>query len=187
MHAAPATDTTGTNHSEATYSVEARFTRYSEVMAQRGVSFVQAKEVAVSPNGTKGRDGQESPLYARSPTAGEGEGRRAMRPVSLMKAMFHQTTDLGTLADSDAWRTPSVPTYKTKAIAARPVQGAPVKERLAYIGSQLDAFGRRGVILERYELLGGDDRCQGGACLHQKSRTMVGRGVSYVVACCCQV
>lgn len=84
-------------------------------------------------------------------------------PIAQMKAMFHQTTDLGTFAESDAWKTPPVSSCKSGAMAARPVQGAPVKQRLAYIGRQLDAFGRRGVILERYEMLGGDDRCQGGA------------------------
>ena len=36
---------------------------------------------------------------------------------------------------------------------------------MAYIGKQLDAFGRRAVVLKQFEMLGGEDRCIGGVLL----------------------
>ena len=165
MHAAPATHSTVTSDSETARSVEARLTRHSEVLTNADASSVRSKGIPGPRGGVLGRDGEEGRGMETVTTIGEDESSEIIRPMALLRAMFHQTTDLGTLAESDAWRTPSVPTFRTNAIAAQPAQGAPVKERLAYISSQLDAFGRRGVILDRYEMLGGDDRCQGGACL----------------------
>ena len=80
-----------------------------------------------------------------------------------MRAADHPAKGLQSVGSSSAWTTLPLP---TQAPPRRPGEGATVKERLVYIGKQLDAFGRRGVILKQFEMLGGDDRCIGGALLH---------------------
>lgn len=96
-------------------------------------------------------------------TDDEGVGQTAE-----MRALFHQPTDLGTLAEADALKT--LPMVPAQVGPARDAEETTVKERLASIGRQLDAFGRRGVLLGQYEMLGGDDRCQGGVTLQNSPR-----------------
>ena len=85
--------------------------------------------------------------------------------ASLARKTLYPATDVQTVGSSSAWTTlPLSP----QAAPQRPGEGATVKERLVYIGKQLDAFGRRGVILKQFEMLGGDDRCIGGAFLRCK-------------------
>ena len=107
----------------------------------------------------RGSDEVEQAVSMGKKACDEGSSAAAQ-----MLAKFHPPTDLGTLAESDALRTLTAADAEAGASIPRLPAGAAVKERLTYIGKQLDAFGRRGVILERYEMLGGDDRCQGGAC-----------------------
>ena len=79
-----------------------------------------------------------------------------------MRAPLHPATHMQTDGSSSAWTTlPLTP----QAAPQVPDAGATVKERLHYISQQLDAFGRRAVILKQFEMLGGDDRCIGGALL----------------------
>lgn len=88
------------------------------------------------------------------PTAGSAAGSTAR-----MRAMLHPPTDLGTLAESDAWDSVSqgyVPTPKD------PGGTASAKQRLDFIEEQLDRLGAQGVILGRYEALN-ESRCRGGA------------------------
>ena len=79
-----------------------------------------------------------------------------------MRTPCHPHADVPTVGSSSTWVT--LPP-RTQAAPQHPGAGATVKERLAYIGKQLDAFGRRGVILKQFETLGGDDRCIGGVLL----------------------
>ena len=80
-----------------------------------------------------------------------------------MRAADHPAKGLQSVGSSSAWTTLPLP---PQAAPRHPGAGATVKERLLYIGKQLDAFGRRGVILKQFEMLGGDDRCIGGAAPH---------------------
>ena len=109
----------------------------------------------------------------RSAAADAGGAGSAMteaqptRPVvdvtsAQMQAADHLPKGAQSVESSSAWTTLPLP---TQAPPRRPAEGATVKERLVYIGKQLDTFGRRGVILKQFEMLGGDDRCIGGALL----------------------
>lgn len=93
-----------------------------------------------------------SPL--QGPAGGGGSGS-----AMLMRALYHQTTNLGTFAESDAWRTVSMAVGPPQA----PGFGASLREQLTFMEQQLDSFGPRGKILDgRYEMLGDEQRCRGG-------------------------
>lgn len=141
--------------------------RSGEAMSQMGAIMVATKSsaetaagaVEVQPPEGAGAGKPDAGAAAAGAAVPHGPGVDAAA-AARMRELFHQPTDLGTLEHTDAWRTlPSA----TCAAPQRPGQGASMKERLAYIGRQLDAFGSRGVILKQYEKLGGDDRCYGGA------------------------
>ena len=72
--------------------------------------------------------------------------------------LFNQQTQMDTFADSRAFQTlPLAPAEPPR----DPGSHASPRERLDYIQQQLQAFGLRGPILRRFELL--ESRCRGGA------------------------
>ena len=146
-------------------------TRFGEAVPHANVSLMSSQLAKLASRSRTGdeRANRGGGASSRRPGGKVGGTRKEERrpdeqagPTARMRALFHPPTDLGTLAESDAWRTLPCATQEA---AQPPAEGATVKERLTYIGKQLDAFGRRGLILERYEMLGGDDRCRGGVYL----------------------
>eukprot|EP00892_Ulva_mutabilis_P012610 jgi/Ulvmu1/9721/UM055_0060.1 len=83
----------------------------------------------------------------------------------LHQRLFHPATQLGTLDSAGAFDT--VQQSALGAPAARPGEQAAVAEQLDYITAQLDAFGHRAVVLQKYELLGRDERRRGGQAVVQ--------------------
>ena len=164
MNAATAACTTMSIDAEPTQAIASRLVRFGEVVPQADMELVRNKTTSVTSGVAFGRAGLKGQELQRGSSAGEGADGGVIGPMAQMRAMFHQPTELGTLAETDAWRTLAGGAQDE---AQQLAEGATVKERLAFIGSQLDAFGRRGVVLDQYEMLGGDDRCQGGVCLSQ--------------------
>lgn len=149
-----------------------RVSRFAEVVPQADVAAVRSRSMTLSGDpdaaaaGGSSKDGGSTAgvhVIAAASTGGAVAAAEPLpepQPDTEFLAMFHLPTDLGTLAETDGWKT-EVP--GTAVAPQRPGEGAPMKERLAYIAAQLDTFGPRGMLLDRYEMLGGDDRCRGGA------------------------
>lgn len=81
--------------------------------------------------------------------------------VDFHRRLFHPATQLGTLDHSNAFQT------LARTVGGNPAQDpgehATSAQRLDYIASQLDSLGRQAVVLQKYELLGRDERRRGGA------------------------
>eukprot|EP00892_Ulva_mutabilis_P012607 jgi/Ulvmu1/9719/UM055_0057.1 len=112
--------------------------------------------------------GQTVYMHAGAPASGSSHGILLPRLESAsstarMRALLHPPTELGTLAESDAWKTVS---QGYAPPPQDPNKAASVKEQLNFIGRQLDSFGPRGVILQRYELLD-EPRRRGGQAVVQ--------------------
>ena len=161
VHAATLVNTSTRNPSNATHATASQH-------SEAGAVAMHADGLLSRSPLTPARGRTDAGVVGGGPGLDQGQvaDGELRDPTARMRAVFHQTTELDTLAEADALKTPSASTSKCEAIATGPEEGAPVKQRLAYIGRQLNAFGRRGVILERYEMLGGDDRRQGGAWSH---------------------
>lgn len=96
-------------------------------------------------------------------SAGGASAQSTLPPeaVEYHRQLFHPATQLGTLEQSNAFQT-----------LARTVVGAPAQDpgecatsaqRLDFIAAQLDSLGRQALVLQKYELLGRDERRRGGA------------------------
>lgn len=73
--------------------------------------------------------------------------------------------DLGPLAETFSFHTLSTRSHEP----LPPLKdGATTRERLAYIGRQLDLFGRRDLLLQKFRVLGEDERRGGGAPPHPR-------------------
>ena len=114
-----------------------------------------------------------------------------------MRPMLQSAKDLGPVeetaergwvaADADTTTSDAVPPLPP----VRTSESAQMQARLMIVGQQLDAFWPRGVLLERYQMLGNGDRCQGGAgpsawssaCASCSRRYHIMSSVSYHVLC----
>lgn len=72
---------------------------------------------------------------------------------------YHQRPELGPLAATFSFHTLSTRSHDP----LPPLKdGATTRDRLTYIGRQLDLFGRRDLILNKFRVLGEDERRGGG-------------------------
>lgn len=75
---------------------------------------------------------------------------------------YQHPPDLGPLAETFSFHTLSTRSHETLPPLK---EDASTRERLTYIGRQLDLFGRRDLLLQKFRVLGEDER-RGGGALH---------------------